>query len=97
MLGNFAIARGDREMAAAEYDLCLACDVTFAPSHNNLGVIAASEGRHPEAYAHFTRAADLRPAYADPRRNADALRDARVSELRYTLAPLRPVLRPEMG
>lgn len=93
LLGNFAVARGDVETAAREYDRCLGVDPTFAPAHNNLGVIAAGQGR-PSA-EHFTTAAGLRAGYSDPRRNLEALREGHLANLRHTLAPLRPVLRPE--
>jgi glycosyltransferase involved in cell wall biosynthesis len=95
VLGNFAVKRGDVDAAAAEYDLSLECDPTFAPCHNNLGVIAAAQGRHQQSCEHFIKAAGLRPGYADPQRNVEALQEGRVSDLRYTLAPLRTVLRPE--
>jgi glycosyltransferase involved in cell wall biosynthesis len=95
MLGNFAVKRDDVEVAAAEYDLCLAGDPTFAPSHNNLGVIAAAQGRRQQSLEHFIKAAGLRPGYSDPQRNLEALQEGRVSDLRHTLAPLRAVLRPE--
>lgn len=96
-LGNFAIARDDLETAAAEHHRCLACDATFAPSHNNLGVIAATEGRRRAAHEHFGAAVRLRPDYSDPRHNIDALQQGRRSGLRYTYAPLRSVLRPSVG
>ena len=95
MLGNFAVKRDDVEAAAAEYDRCLACDPTFAPAHNNLGVIAAARGRQQQSRGHFITAAALRPGYSDPRRNLEALQERRGSDVRYTLAPLRAVLRPE--
>ena len=56
MLGNFAVKRGDLDTAAQEFLRCLQCDARFAPSHNNLGVIAALEGRHQESHAHFIKA-----------------------------------------
>lgn len=97
MLGNFAVKRDDVEVAAAEYDLCLARDPTFAPSHNNLGVIVAAQGRRQQSLEHFIKAAGLRPGYSDPQRNLEALQEGRVSDLRHTLAPLRAVLRPEVA
>jgi glycosyltransferase involved in cell wall biosynthesis len=96
LLGNFAVKRHDVERAVAEYGRCLACEPTFAPAHNNLGVIAAERGRSEQSREHFITAADLRPEYADPRRNLDALQEGRGSDVRYTLAPLRAVLRPAL-
>ena len=95
VLGNFAVQRGELAVAAAEYGLSLACDPAFAPSHNNLGVIAEAEGRRRHSLQHLIRAAELRPGYSDPKRNLELLRGRRGSELRYTLVPLRAVLRPE--
>jgi glycosyltransferase involved in cell wall biosynthesis len=95
LLGNFAMKRDDVEGAAAAYDRCLAGDPAFAPAHNNLGVIAAAQGRREQSLEHFRKAADLRPEYSDPRRNLDALHDGRDGDLRYTLAPLRTALRPD--
>jgi len=95
LLGTFAVARGDVDAAAAEYGRSLACDAMFAPCHNNLGVIAAAQGRRRLSREHFLAAAGLRPGYADPRRNVDALEHGRTSDLRYTHAPLRAVLRPD--
>lgn len=97
MLGNFAVKRDDVDVAAAEYDLCLTHDPTFAPSHNNLGVIAAAQGRRQRSREHFIKAANLRPGYSDPQRNLEAVQEGRVSDLRCTLAPLRAVLRPEVA
>lgn len=97
LLGNFAVKRDDLEAAAAEYDLCRACDPTFAPAHNNLGVIAAAQGRRRQSQEHLIKAAELRPGYSDPRRNLEALHEGRGSDSRYTLVPLRAVLRPEQG
>ena len=94
LLGNYALTRGDGEAAAAEYDRCLVCDPTFAPAHNNLGVIAAVRGRPQLAVEHLLKAAVLRPGYSDPQRNLESLRDGRVSDLRHTFAQLRAVLRP---
>jgi glycosyltransferase involved in cell wall biosynthesis len=93
LLGNFAVKRDDLEAAAAEYGQCLACDPAFAPAHNNLGVIAAAQGRRRQSQEHFIKAADLRPGYSDPRRNLE--QEQRGSDLRYTLTPLRAVLRPD--
>jgi len=94
MLGTFAIKRNDRDAAIEQYLLCLQCESGFAPARNNLGVIAAVEGHYARALEHFTRAMELRPGYADPERNIDALHHRRPQDLRYTLAPLRAVLRP---
>jgi hypothetical protein len=95
VLGNFAVRRGELALATVEYGLSLACDPTFAPSHNNLGVIAEADGRRRRSVQHLIRAAELRPGYSDPRRNLELLRERRGSALRYTLVPLRTVLRPE--
>jgi glycosyltransferase involved in cell wall biosynthesis len=95
LLGNFAVKRGDVDGAGAEYDACLRRDPTYAPARNNLGVIAAAQGRRRPAFEHFTRAQALRPGYSDPVWNLEALHEQRDLDLRYTLAPLRAVLRPE--
>ena len=95
MLGNFAVKRGDLDAADREYSRCLQCDATFAPSHNNLGVIAAIEGRRQQSDEHFVKAIDLRPDYSDPRHNIEGLQPRRLAPLQYTFAPLRPVLRPD--
>lgn len=95
VLGNFAVKRGHLEAAAAEYNLCLGCDPAFAPSHNNLGVIAAAQAQRQQSLEHFIKAADLRPGYSDPKRNLEVLQTRGGSDLRYTLVPLRAVLRPQ--
>jgi glycosyltransferase involved in cell wall biosynthesis len=95
LLGNFAVKRDDVEGAVAEYDRCLASDPAFAPSHNNLGVIAAAQGRRQQARERFLEAAALRPGYSDPHQNLEALQKGHGSDLRYTFAPLRAVLRPD--
>jgi tetratricopeptide (TPR) repeat protein len=94
LLGNFAVKRSDPAAAAAEFRRCLDVDPTFAPSYNNLGVIAAAEGRCSDSSRYFLQAIAIRPEYADPRDNLEALRQNRLQDLRYTFAPLRSVLRP---
>ena len=97
MLGNFAVKRrdADADAAAVQYSLSLLGDPAFAPAHNNLGVIAATQGRRRQSLEHFLKAARLRGGYADAKRNLEALQEGRVADLRYTMAPLRAVLRPE--
>jgi glycosyltransferase involved in cell wall biosynthesis len=95
VLGNFALKRNDEHSAEENYRLALECNPESAECHNNLGVVVAGQGREREAMQHFLRAATLWPGYSDPNHNAEALRLGRTSELRYTLVPLRPVLRPD--
>jgi glycosyltransferase involved in cell wall biosynthesis len=94
MVGNFAVKRDERASAAAAFSRCLQDDAAFAPAHNNLGVLAALERRYEESRAHFLEAVGLRPDYSDPRHNIEGLTQGCLSELRYTFAPLRSVLRP---
>jgi glycosyltransferase involved in cell wall biosynthesis len=95
MLGAFAVKRHDPATAGAAFKQSLEADPTFAPSANNLGVLAAAEGAVDRSRVCLLSAAALRPGYADPGRNLAALEAGRIEAMQFTFGPLRPVLRPE--
>jgi tetratricopeptide (TPR) repeat protein len=53
---------GDRTRARQAFEAALELDDALARAHNSLGVVAAEEGRLPEAIARWQKAAALDPA-----------------------------------
>jgi arylsulfatase A-like enzyme/Flp pilus assembly protein TadD len=60
--GTVHLMAGDRARARQAFEAALDLDDGVARAHNSLGVIAAEEGRLPEAIARWQRAAALDPA-----------------------------------
>jgi arylsulfatase A-like enzyme/Flp pilus assembly protein TadD len=60
--GTVHLVAGDRTRARQAFEAALELDGAVARAHNSLGVIAAEEGRLPEAIARWQRAAALDPA-----------------------------------
>jgi Tfp pilus assembly protein PilF len=59
--GTVHLMAGDRARARQAFEAALDIDDGLARAHNSLGVIAAGEGRLPEAIARWRKAADLDP------------------------------------
>ena len=55
----------------------LACTVRNFVPHNNLGLVLAQRGRVDEAIAHFQKAVEIKPDYADAHQNLGVALDGR--------------------
>jgi tetratricopeptide (TPR) repeat protein len=62
-LGNIAVEKGDRLLAAQYYQAALAIDPGYAAAHNNLGALLSSMGRQEEAVWHYRESARLEPGH----------------------------------
>jgi len=51
----------------------------FAEAENNLGAVLERMGREEEALAHYRRAEEIRPGYAEAKRNWDRLTATRAA------------------
>ena len=60
-VGTVYLMGGDRTRARQAFEAALDIDDNVARAHNSLGVIAAEEGRWPEAVGRWQRAVDLDP------------------------------------
>jgi Flp pilus assembly protein TadD len=67
LLGNYWLAKGDRNQAKKYYWQTLTLDPNHARAWNNSGVMAIEEKRWPTAVQLLTRAAALNPADAKTR------------------------------
>jgi len=60
-LGTLELMAGNRAAARGALEAALELDSFIAKAHNTLGVMAAQEGRIPEAIARWRKAAELNP------------------------------------
>ena len=60
-----AMVAGEMGHAKMLYRRCLVADPRHVPAIHDLGVVAAREGQHDAAVAHFERALALDPDHAD--------------------------------
>ncbi|MEO6403129.1 MAG: sulfatase-like hydrolase/transferase [Vicinamibacteria bacterium] len=61
-LGTLELMLGNRDAAQAALEHALELDDSIAKAYNTLGVIAAQEGRMPEAIARWRKSVELNPA-----------------------------------
>jgi glycosyltransferase involved in cell wall biosynthesis len=94
LLGNIHTVQGELKASEAAYQKCLSLSPDDAAAQNNLGVIFSQTGRHAEAASTFKNAIALKKNYDDPVHNAACLVRQAYTELKYTLVPLRDVLKP---
>ncbi len=94
LLGNIYMLQDKRNDAASAFEKCILLSPECAEAYNNLGVVYCRNARVDEALTAFKTAISLKQHYADPAHNVACLNNHLYSEVKYTLPPLRKVLKP---